>query len=172
MNSRQNTKYRFAPFLKGTKVNNFYCKISHQFLVITLWHNNRIIWDFHRPNDQVKVVKLCSHCKNRSFLILIYSKQLGNLKYTRKVYENIGFSQIPAWLIKMFRKRVLRMKMCIRMKIKDKLCIILSDSDIFCACIYKVHWTSLQYILMTFLSYTFPVHLIISNQKQLSATHS
>ena len=38
-------------------------------------------------------------------MILIYSKQLGNLKYTRKVYENIGFSQIPAWLIKMFRKR-------------------------------------------------------------------
>ena len=23
----------------------------------------------------------------------------------KKVYENIGFSQIPAWLIKMFRKR-------------------------------------------------------------------
>ena len=126
-------------FQKEQKSTIFYCKISHQFLVITFWHN-------------------------KSFLILIYSKQLGHLKYTRKVYENIGFSQIPAWLIKMFRKRVLRMKMCIRMKIKDKLCIILSDSDIFCACIYKVHWTSLQYILMTFLLYTFAVHLIILNQ--------
>ena len=65
---------------------------------------------------------------------------------------------------------VLRMKMCIRMKIKDKLCIIFSDSDIFCACIYKVHWTSLQYILMTFLLYTFSLYLIISHQKQFKET--